>query len=173
MFPLFHLSTFQFFPKQCLHLGVLAELRAGRIYPPARASTATQNVEKNLQFLKIKKKRCWRSSSELGRSSFRRMLQLICLFLLQKSLGSLGALFGQAAPQEVPRQLPRLPFGLPLASLGCPLASLWTPRGFCLAHNGVPKGANVLRWGFQVLLKGLLMRSRGVPYGFQEPPKRS
>ena len=33
-------------PKQCLHLGVLAELRAGRRYPPARASTATQNVEK-------------------------------------------------------------------------------------------------------------------------------
>ena len=161
------------FRKQCLHSGVLAELRAGKILWPPRAPPDTQNIKKQGVFKHFQKKWCWRSSFEVPRGSFRRMLQLICLFLLQKSLGSLGALFGQAAPQEVPRQLPRLPFGLPLASLGCPLASLWTPRGFCLAHNGVPKGANVLRWGFQVLLKGLLMRSRGVPYGFQEPPKRS
>ena len=34
------------FPKQCLHLGVLAELRAGRISLAARASADTQNVEK-------------------------------------------------------------------------------------------------------------------------------
>ena len=47
---------FFLFPKQCLHLGVLAELRARKRFVPARVSVLTKNVAKTLEILTFTKK---------------------------------------------------------------------------------------------------------------------
>ena len=44
------LDMYVLFPKQCLHLGVLAELRVGKRLPPSRVSVLTKKVAKTIGF---------------------------------------------------------------------------------------------------------------------------
>ena len=92
------------------------------------------------------------------------------LVLLRKSCKTL---FGQAAPYEVPRQPPRLPFGLPLASLGIPLASLWIPGAFCLAPNGVPEVPKCSAGASKCSQKGSECVPKEFQNAFKEYPKAS
>ena len=80
------LSLFSF-PKQCLHYGVLAFSRAGDCEPPARGSWTRKITKKHLVFRLFQKKRCWLSSCGLHLFVFRRMLELILLFLLEFAFG--------------------------------------------------------------------------------------
>ena len=80
------LKYFLYFPKQCLHYGVLAFSRAGEGQLPARGSRTRKIIKKPLVFKLFQKKWCWRSSFEVHLFDFRRMLRLILLFLLKNCL---------------------------------------------------------------------------------------
>ena len=71
------------FPKQCLHYGVLGFSRAGECLKPVRSSRTRKIIKKPSVFKLFQKKWCWRSSFGLHLFIFWRMLQLICLFLLR------------------------------------------------------------------------------------------
>ena len=79
----------------------------------ARPLRTRKMLKKPWVFKLFQKKWCWRSSFEVGRFSFRRMLQLICLFCLQIPLW--------------PGWLPRGSQGPPWDSLGPPWDFLGTP----------------------------------------------
>ena len=78
---------------------------------PCGCSRTRKIIKKAWVFKHFQKKWCWRSSPVVARSSFCRMLQLICLFLLQNALGSLGTAWGLLGS-------PWDPFGTPLGPLG-------------------------------------------------------
>ena len=84
----------------------LVDGRGQRAPPRPRKMLKKPSVFKHFQ-----KKWCWRSSPVVCRSSFCRMLQLICLFLLQNALGSLGTPWGLLGS-------PWDPFGTPSGPLG-------------------------------------------------------
>ena len=76
-----------YFPKQCLHYGVLAEhkgLVGVRRLPAQRETRKTHNFLR--EYWLFQKKRSWRSSFEVPRFIFLWMLRLILLFLLKKWL---------------------------------------------------------------------------------------
>ena len=64
-------------------------------FPASPTFPDTENHQKTMSLLTFsKKKRCWRSSFGVYHFVFWWMLELICLFLLQNSLGSLGVAWG-------------------------------------------------------------------------------
>ena len=146
-------------PKQCLHLGVLAELRAGRVLSPARASAFTQNVERWV-FKLFQKKWSWRSSFEVRRFIFWWMLQLICLFCLQNSLWPCWLpRWSQGAPegsQGGSKEGTLGGFGAPLGSLGTHLGSFSDRFEVVLGSFGVPFG---IFWGSFLDLLGIIWES--------------
>ena len=75
-----------FFPKQCLHYGVLAFSRAGEHNSPARGSRTRKIIKKPSVFKLFQTKWCWRSSFEFHLFVFWWMLQLILLFFIKRCL---------------------------------------------------------------------------------------
>ena len=107
-------QRFTWFPKQCLHHGVLACLRLVKLCrdsPPPGHSRTRKSLENNEFINFFKKEWSWRSSFGVYHVSFCRMIELICLFLLQNTLGSLVTPWGLLGS-------PWDPFGTPLGPLG-------------------------------------------------------
>ena len=78
--------SFQIFPKQCLHYGVLTANKGQPRCTPLARPPRPHKMLKNHKFLKLfNKKRCWRLSFEVPRFSFCRVLK-IYLFLVQNAI---------------------------------------------------------------------------------------
>ena len=96
-------------------------------------------LKKPSVFKYFQKKWCWRSSFEVARFKICRILELICLFLLQNALGSLGTPLGPAwvllAPPWDSLGTPWDSLGLPWDALGLAwdrLGPIWDPLGIIL-----------------------------------------
>ena len=104
-------------------------------------------------FKLFEKKGCWRSSFELGRFIFRRMLQLICLFCLQNLLWPgcppRGSKATPKAPFWAPLGLPWLPFGVTLDPSGLLFGSQWGAKGCQRAPMGLPSAPKRASYAFQ------------------------
>ena len=77
-------------PNSACTMGFWRSLRAGKWYRAAGDFASTQNQQYPSGILAFSKKWSWRSSFEVPRVKIRRILQLICLFLVQHAFGSLG-----------------------------------------------------------------------------------
>jgi len=123
------------FPKQCLHYGVLTcDKGWSRLCRLRAAPRQRKIIKKTVSFYIsfFNQKKCWRSSFEVPRYIFLRMLQLICLFWLTIWCG----LQRQLAPK------------------GAPKASQGVPKGFrkdCLGSRaGVIPQTVLALWGSHV-----------------------
>ena len=78
-------NTHLYSPNSACTMGFwrLQKVSVGVCFPALRGSPTRTIIQKPKVFEHFQKKWCWRLSFEVPRGSFRRMLQLICLFCFQ------------------------------------------------------------------------------------------
>ena len=145
-----------------MHYGVLAFTMVGVPVPALRGSRTRKIIKKPSVFKHFQKKWCWRSSFEVPRGSFRRMLQLICLFCFQNPLwpgwpprGPQGGLPGSLVVcLWPPSAFPGRPFGPCWLLFGLQWCHRWVPRAPMVPQGG-PKASQGIPKGFQNATKGV------------------